>query len=905
MIPLQLHIKNFLSYSSRPQTINFAPYHLICLSGKNGHGKSALLDALTWVIWGQARKTTNTAKADAGLVRLGQTHMMVMLDFECNNNRYRIRREYIQMPSKPHATLDFGIFCQTTNQFSSLTEKTIKKTQEVINRTLGITFESFTNSAFLRQGEANEFSKKAPKDRKEILAQILGIAHYEQIRKRAAEKIKETLGTKSTLQALQDQSAQELASLPTVTEQIKQIDRQLAENKTAEQQLMHHETALHHERTRLSEKKNKNMLITFQINQLASEITNHKETLRNALRLWRSINQRKKYLTEQKAMTERKQQLSDELRILQQKVQQALSAQKELLVHKEALHTYAQQRQKELLEKVSINQRLMEQNILEHKRIEEKVDELEQKKVTTDQEIKKNEQELSIVNELLVQSAADQALLVQEQASFERRKSYYHTFSAEGASTKKEFDALKHKIDLVNNEHAPACPLCEQNLSASRKRFLKSKFSINEATLTQKLKRLYHVTGNLKQILIAQHEQIQRIEKSAQTNAVMTNKQTELIAKQKKQEQEKVIFQTQLNLLTEQKNEYQKKNDTLATALKNAQHEFATLAHQSTYQDLQTSVEKAEKQIHQNSYVPQDITAREQELQIIDQYMAQHTNLHHEVTQQEERKKHIHLLCATIKKLVHERTMHEEHLIAESVLNEEEKILNNQIKTIQEKKEHLLSARQTLMHTQGSTENKIELLQKQTHAFAEREKKIKATMELIDNLQVIAAALGKDGLQAILIEQAIPEIEQEANAILSKLSDNQAHIIIESLRDLKRGGTRETLDIKISDALGVRPYELFSGGEAFRIDFAIRVSISRLLARRAGTSLQTLIIDEGFGSQDEEGLGRIMDAIYKVQDDFSKIIIVSHLPSMKDQFPVHFVITKNADGSMVDVLEQG
>ena len=77
------------------------------------------------------------------------------------------------------------------------------------------------------------------------------------------------------------------------------------------------------------------------------------------------------------------------------------------------------------------------------------------------------------------------------------------------------------------------------------------------------------------------------------------------------------------------------------------------------------------------------------------------------------------------------------------------------------------------------------------------------------------------------------------------------------------------------------------------------------MARRAGTALQTLIIDEGFGSQDEEGLNNIMEAIYKIQDDFAKVIIVSHLATMKDQFPVHFVIEKGAHGSTVKIVEQG
>jgi len=98
---------------------------------------------------------------------------------------------------------------------------------------------------------------------------------------------------------------------------------------------------------------------------------------------------------------------------------------------------------------------------------------------------------------------------------------------------------------------------------------------------------------------------------------------------------------------------------------------------------------------------------------------------------------------------------------------------------------------------------------------------------------------------------------------------------------------------------------MFSGGEAFRIDFALRISISKLLARRAGTALQTLIIDEGFGSQDEEGLSHIMESIYKIQNDFSKIIIVSHLSELKNQFPVHFFVEKGPEGSKVQIIQQG
>ena len=220
--------------------------------------------------------------------------------------------------------------------------------------------------------------------------------------------------------------------------------------------------------------------------------------------------------------------------------------------------------------------------------------------------------------------------------------------------------------------------------------------------------------------------------------------------------------------------------------------------------------------------------------------------------------------------------------------------------------EHMACIRKTmekLLQEHGDLDGQIKKIIGLETLSLEHKNQIKIVDAAIHDYQLIATAASKDGIQALLIDDAIPEIEHEANLLLAKLSNNQSQIFIESLRDLKKGGTKETLDIKISDSIGVRPYEMFSGGEAFRIDFALRIAISRLLARRAGTSLQTLIIDEGFGSQDEEGLSHIMDALYKIKDDFAKIIIVSHLPFMKDSFPVHFFIEKNAQGSFVTVLE--
>jgi exonuclease SbcC len=167
----------------------------------------------------------------------------------------------------------------------------------------------------------------------------------------------------------------------------------------------------------------------------------------------------------------------------------------------------------------------------------------------------------------------------------------------------------------------------------------------------------------------------------------------------------------------------------------------------------------------------------------------------------------------------------------------------------------------------------------------------------------LALMFGKNGIQAIIIENAIPELEEEANRILARVTNNAMHLKLETQRDTRAGGVVETLDIKISDGLGTRNYELYSGGEAFRINFALRIALSKLLARRAGARLRTLVIDEGFGTQDTQGLERLVEVIKAIQDDFAKIIVITHLRELKNAFETHIEVHKDpVSGSSYQVV---
>lgn len=172
----------------------------------------------------------------------------------------------------------------------------------------------------------------------------------------------------------------------------------------------------------------------------------------------------------------------------------------------------------------------------------------------------------------------------------------------------------------------------------------------------------------------------------------------------------------------------------------------------------------------------------------------------------------------------------------------------------------------------------------------------------VQRLKLLEKACGRDGVQGLLIEHAIPEIEANANDLLERLTEGQMRVTFKTQRQLKtREELAETLDIHIMDGVGERPYENFSGGEQFRVNFAIRLALSRVLAKRAGARLQTLVIDEGFGSQDPQGRQRLVEAINAIHDDFACILVITHIDQLRDAFPTRIQVEKGSRGSTIEV----
>ena len=181
MIPIRLALRNFMCY--REGELSFEGLHVACLCGDNGNGKSALLDAMTWSLWGKAR-----AKTDDELIHLGRTEMEVEFEFailQKGLERYRVIRKRTKPRANRagHPLLDLQIAAD--QGFRSIAGNSIRETEQKIIEILHMDYDTFINSVFLLQGRADEFTKKEPYKRKEILGNILGLSRYDELEKLA------------------------------------------------------------------------------------------------------------------------------------------------------------------------------------------------------------------------------------------------------------------------------------------------------------------------------------------------------------------------------------------------------------------------------------------------------------------------------------------------------------------------------------------------------------------------------------------------------------------------------------------------------------------------------------------------------------------------------------------------
>jgi exonuclease SbcC len=189
-------------------------------------------------------------------------------------------------------------------------------------------------------------------------------------------------------------------------------------------------------------------------------------------------------------------------------------------------------------------------------------------------------------------------------------------------------------------------------------------------------------------------------------------------------------------------------------------------------------------------------------------------------------------------------------------------------------------------------------------ALIDREKElIKNLEEVVQAYSDLVMAFSSQGIRSYVLENAIAELEVEANEILSRLSSGRLQLEFRTKKEIKKSKSdkheKMTFDVFINNGRSTLPFKQHSGGEKFRISFVLRVALSKLLLRRSKSKLEFLIIDEAVSPLDGTGVEKIMEIINSLQEDFKTILVITHRADVKSYFDEVITIEKDENGSRI------
>ena len=1005
MIPLQITLKNFLSY--RQVNLDFRGLHTACVCGANGAGKSSLLEAITWAIWGKTRAAT-----EDDVINHGAKSVRVDFEFSCAQQVYRVIRSRSRGRS---GSLEFQVATES-GDFRSLTAKGIKATQKEIISCLKLDYDTFINSAYLRQGRADEFMLRRPSERKQILADLLKLELYENLATKAKDATKEYKGRVEQLKFNIEPQLTEIAKKADLKQELKQLKTQrqkLEKDQEKERKDLEKLQAVENQRHTWEKQ------YSWQQNQHHNLVQDCDRLKGEHAQVQQQIKDLQQLLAQETIIKEQYQQLllwQQEEKVLAAKFQkyQQLQTQKQfleqsLLQQKNKLNVELKQTQTRLENIEQQEQEIQEilvdssniakalENLDRSRRQLKELDKLQQyifpliqQKNDLQTEIAKEKANLTAkLDQLYILTSRLETEIAQvpqirnavltvdakigelnKQRTYQKRleekglerRSFQERLQENQRNYEKQWQELKQKLEMLSTPDA-VCPLCEQSLGGEHRHQVISKTQEQHETVKEQIwtireqltacekelqllrqeyrevskqlneydglrQRLGHLEAQLEatESTYSKLEQIEQEKKALEKNLAESNYAQEIhIHLHQLEEELKVLkYDEQTHALIRGEAERWRWAEIKQAKIEDAQKRQAKLSFQkpqliASIATLQTAI----KQLDIDSETQQKISQTKAEIEELGYEQANHQKILDALSQaQTYQLQHQQLLQAQ---------QHQPQLLAReqelvnllNLRNQDRENCQKQLADCLAQKEQFVDHRgeiealeQTIQQRRLTLDELISRMGSLQESLVQIEKLIvqnQETQEQLDDTQKkqriyqeLALAFGKNGIQALTIENILPQLEAETNQILARLTGNQLHVQFLTQKATKGTSKKktkliDTLDILIADAQGTRSYETYSGGEAFRINFSIRLALAKLLAQRSGTALQMLIIDEGFGTQDAEGCNRLIAAINAIASDFACILAVTHMPQFKEAFQTRIEVFKEEKGSFLKI----
>ncbi len=190
MRPRRLRLENFTCFRD-VQEVDLSELRLFAIAGPTGAGKSSLLDAVVFALYGRIPRL-GARKLDE-FISLGTTSASVTLEFELGSARYRVARRMRRSGQKT------AILERVQGSEAVGIADGVRQVNDAVERLLGLGSEAFLQSVVLPQGEFARFLQSDPSERRKILQELLRLQVYEEMRRRSERRRGRLWGRLETL----------------------------------------------------------------------------------------------------------------------------------------------------------------------------------------------------------------------------------------------------------------------------------------------------------------------------------------------------------------------------------------------------------------------------------------------------------------------------------------------------------------------------------------------------------------------------------------------------------------------------------------------------------------------------------------------------------------------------------
>ncbi|SEJ26646.1 exonuclease SbcC [Deinococcus reticulitermitis] len=185
MKPLHLSLQGFTAFR-QPTQLDFSDLELFALVGPTGSGKSSLLDAMTFALYGETARLGSTG-LDA-LIAQGERGLSVSLTFEAGGDTYRASRTRGRRQAENEVRLDR---LDPDGEWTGLNTGSQRDIGKRIEEAVGLDFDTFTRCVMLPQGQFAALLHGKARQRQELLGELMGLSHVQQMQAVSADRVKE------------------------------------------------------------------------------------------------------------------------------------------------------------------------------------------------------------------------------------------------------------------------------------------------------------------------------------------------------------------------------------------------------------------------------------------------------------------------------------------------------------------------------------------------------------------------------------------------------------------------------------------------------------------------------------------------------------------------------------------